>query len=72
MYKVIKYFEDLQDGRHAYKVGDEYPREGVEPTEERIAELSGEANKQGEPLIKEVKTKTRPKKDTKEVSKRTK
>ena len=55
MYKVIKYFTDLQDGHYAYNVGDTYPRKGLNPSEERIAELSGSDNKQGVPLIKEVK-----------------
>lgn len=55
MYKVIKYFTDLQDDNHAYNVGDTYPRKGLNPSEERIAELSGSDNKQGVPLIKEVK-----------------
>lgn len=54
-YRVIKFFTDLQDNNHAYNVGDTYPREGLNPSEERIAELSGSDNKQGVPLIKEVK-----------------
>ena len=54
MYKVIKFFHDLQDNKHAYNVGDVYPREGVTPTEERIAELSGSDNKQGCPLIEKA------------------
>ena len=54
MYKVIKFFHDLQDDKHAYNVGDVYPREGVTPTEERIAELSGKDNLQGCPLIEKV------------------
>lgn len=54
MYKVIKFFHDLQDNKHAYNVGDVYPREGVTPTEERIAELSGKDNLQGRPLIEKA------------------
>ena len=54
-YRVIKFFTDLQDNNHAYNVGDIYPREGLNPSEDRIAELSGSNNKQGVPLIKEVK-----------------
>lgn len=53
-YRVIKMFTDLQDNRYAYNVGDTYPREGIEPTESRIAELSGKFNKQGVPLIEAV------------------
>ena len=29
MYKVIKYFTDLQDNGFAYKEGDEFPRKGI-------------------------------------------
>ena len=54
MYKVIKFFHDLQDNKHAYNVGDVFPREGVEASAERIAELSGTENKQGCPLIEKV------------------
>lgn len=53
-YEVIKYFTDLQDGNHPYEVGDTYPRDGLEPSLERVAELSGTDNKQGVPLIKAV------------------
>lgn len=55
MYKVIKFFTDLQDNEHPYNVGDIFPREGVTVTEGRIAELAGSNNKQGQPLIEEVK-----------------
>lgn len=58
MLKVIKFFHDLQDKNHEYNVGDIYPREGLTPTPERIAELSGSENKQGQPLIAEVEEKT--------------
>ena len=51
MYEVIKKFPDLQDGNHVYNVGDVYPREGYTPSEERIAELASDKNKQGVPLI---------------------
>lgn len=51
MYKVIKFFTDLHDNSYAYNEGDTYPREGVKVTDERIAELSGSNNLQGEPLI---------------------
>lgn len=54
MFKVTKFFHDLQDKNHEYNVGDIYPREGLKPTPERIAELSGNENKQGQPLIAEV------------------
>lgn len=48
---VIKKFTDLQDGNRVYNVGDVYPREGYTPSEERIAELASDKNKQGTPLI---------------------
>lgn len=51
MCKVIKKFTDLQDGNHVYNVGDVYPREGYTPSEERIAELASDKNRQGAPLI---------------------
>ena len=57
MYKVIRYFIDLKDNNHEYNVGDKYPRKGYEPTAERIAELAGKDNKQGQPVIEEVKKK---------------
>ena len=66
MYKVIKYFTDLQDNNYAYYVGDTFPRNGVEVGSERIAELSSDKNLQGVPLIEEVAEKqkrTRKKKD---------
>lgn len=57
MYKVIKYFMDLQDGNHPYNVGDVFPRPGVEVKEERFAELAGSDNKQHVPLIQKVEEK---------------
>ena len=66
MYKVIKYFTDLQDNNYAYYVGDTFPRNGVEVCAERIAELSSDKNLQAVPLIEEVAEKpkrTRKKRD---------
>lgn len=51
MYRVIKFFTDLHDGDYPYNPGDPFPRQGIEVTEERLAELSGSSNKQGTPLI---------------------
>lgn len=51
MYKVIRYFTDLQDNDYAYNVGDVYPRQGVVVTGERIAELASSENRQKTPLI---------------------
>lgn len=55
MYKVIKYFEDLQDNCYQYNAGDVFPHEGLEVSTERLAELSGTENKRGEVLIELVK-----------------
>ena len=54
MYKVIKYFTDLQDNNYAYYVGDTFPHNGVDVDAGRIAELSSDKNLQGVPLIEEV------------------
>ena len=54
MYKVIKFFTDLQDNEHPYNVGDVFPRKGKEVTADRIAELASAKNKQGVALIVEV------------------
>ena len=51
MFKVIKFFTDLQDNRHAYNVGDTFPREGLVVTPERLEELSSDRNKRKTPLI---------------------
>ena len=57
MYKVIKRFFDLQDNNHQYEVGDEFPHEhcGYPVSDERLAELAGNGNKIGQPLIKAVR-----------------
>lgn len=47
-------FKDLEDNNHIYRKGDVYPRKGLEPTKERIKELSSKKNKIGEVLIKKV------------------
>lgn len=51
---VYSRFKDLKDNNHIYRKGDVYPREGLEPTKERIKELSSKKNKIGEVLIKKV------------------
>ncbi len=60
MYKVIKYFTDLQDNDHAYNVGDEFPHDGMEVTEKRLLELSTSANRRGMPLIEQVNEASEP------------
>ena len=54
MYRVIKYFRDLQDNNHAYHVGDEYPHGGMAVTEKRLLELSTDKNRRHMPLIEKV------------------
>lgn len=68
MYKVIHYFTDLQDNRRPYNVGDVYPREGFKTTDDRLAELSGSDNRQGQPLIEKVAEE--PKKPAKKATKK--
>lgn len=75
MYKVIKRFHDLQDATktksgevyHEYNVGDVFPRDGTEASEERLAELAGSDNKQGVPLIELVEEKVVAKKTVKKT-----
>lgn len=55
MYKVLRTFIDLQDGKHLYQKGDEYPRKGYSSSNDRVKELSTEKNKAGEPLIEVVR-----------------
>lgn len=57
MYKVINYFTDLQDSNHPYKVGDVFPRLGMNVSEARLKELSTANNRQKKPLIELVEEK---------------
>lgn len=54
MYRVIKFFTDLQDKNHEYNVGDVFPRIGMDVSQKRIEELSGSNNKQHTPLIERI------------------
>ena len=54
MYKVIKFFRDLQNNNHAYHVGDIFPYNGMAVSEERLLELSTDANRLKKPLIAKV------------------
>lgn len=54
MYRVIRYFTDLQDNDYAYNAGDVYPRQGVTVSSDRIAELASAENRQKTPLIEAV------------------
>lgn len=62
MYKVVRFFTDLQDENHPYNVGDSFPREGLKVSEERLKELSSSNNLQNAPLIvkEEVKKVEKP------------
>lgn len=53
-YKVVVAFKDLKDNSHLYRVGDEYPREGVKLDESRAKELSSPKNLANCVLIKAV------------------
>ena len=53
-YKVIEYFEDLQDRGRPYNVGDVFPVDGNTVTAERIAELASTQNRRRIPLIEKV------------------
>lgn len=57
-YQVINYFTDLQDDNHAYNVGDEYPRKGLDVSKDRLTELSTDNNRQNKALIKRVEEQT--------------
>ena len=56
MYKVIKFFTDLQDSNRPYNVGDVFPHKdcGYPVTEKRLAELATRSNLQRTPLIRYV------------------
>ena len=70
MYRVIKYFTDLQDNNFAYNVGDKYPRKGMNVLPSRIRELATDKNRQGVPLIEEIPEKVEaPKKKSRSVEK---
>ena len=51
MYVAIKRFVDLTDDDRIYNSGDVYPRDGFDPSRERIIELATSKNKLGTPLI---------------------
>ena len=54
MYRVIKYFTDLQDNNHEYNVGDVYPHNKKKVSASRIKELATDKNRRGVPLIEKV------------------
>ena len=56
-YRVIEYFEDLQDNGRPYNAGDVFPVDGNTVTDERLAELASTQNRRRIPLIEEVEEK---------------
>ena len=54
MYKVIYRFADKLDKDYIYEIGNTYPREGVDVTDERLAELASNGNAIGQPIIEEI------------------
>lgn len=56
-YRVLEDFSDKQDGRRPYKAGDTYPREGLDPSPQRVAELLGADNARGRPVIEPIEEK---------------
>ena len=50
-YVVIDTFFDLEDQKHEYRTGDEYPRSGFSVSEDRLKELSTDRNRLHKPLI---------------------
>lgn len=57
MYVAIKKFVDLTDNDRIYNAGDMYPRDGFEPSRERIIELATSKNKLETPLITYIEDK---------------
>ena len=53
-YKVIEYFEDLQDNGRQYNVGDVFPVDGNTVAAKRLAELASTQNRRQIPLIEEI------------------
>ena len=72
MYKVIKYFEDLQDNGRPYNEGDVFPYGDKVVSKERINELLTNQNRRRTPLIVEVAEETvKPKKKNKKSVEKT-
>lgn len=56
MFRVVVAFADMQDGGYIYRVGDVYPRDGLEVGPSRLEELSSTNNRIGAALIVEEGT----------------
>lgn len=59
-YKAIREFIDTKDNNRFYHVGDTYPRDGANVSNERISELSTNKNASKIPLIEEIRSKRTP------------
>lgn len=53
-YEVIKDFVDVQNDNHLYRVGDPFPYNDADVSEERIDELASDKNRVGVVLIRSV------------------
>ena len=53
-YRVIRDFADLEDGKHIYRVGDIYPRQGLAPAKERVEFLQSSQNLLQTPVIEPI------------------
>jgi hypothetical protein len=53
-YEVIRDFVDVQNDNHLYRVGDPFPYNGADVSEERIDELASDKNRCGIALIKAI------------------
>lgn len=54
MYRVLRNFKDAKDNDFEYKKSDLYPRDGFEPSPERLKYLSSSKNVIGMPVIQKV------------------
>jgi hypothetical protein len=66
MYKVVETFGDLQDNNHIYAVGDEFPRQGLTVSKERLEYLASDKTNHGKPVIEEIVEKPKAIKSKKE------
>lgn len=55
---VIAPFVDLEDGHHMYRVGDIYPRAGLNVSEERIMQLLSTQNKAHKSFLERIAEQT--------------
>ena len=69
MYEVIKDFVDVQNNNHLYRVGDSFPYNGADVSEDRCAELASTSNRCGVVLIKAIAKAEKKSKKTKKKEK---